>query len=87
MGNFPALITTATTRTIEGDVWEITQDTLDRLDAYEGYPHLYTRETVVTEAGHSVIVYVFNRFVESWNYPGGWTPRIQYHNQVVKEIL
>lgn len=44
--------------TVEGDVFEITNESLpSSLDSYEGYPHLYDRTLVETENGDRVWVY------------------------------
>ena len=56
---YPGFVTEGNTR-IRGDVFEITEKHLKDLDCYEGYPHLYSRELVLTEEGRTVLVYTYN---------------------------
>ena len=68
LGRFPALVTFNTDLTVEGDVLEVDENTLAALDRYEGVDHgLYRRATTTTEAGHEVIVYMYDRIVRSWS--------------------
>jgi gamma-glutamylcyclotransferase (GGCT)/AIG2-like uncharacterized protein YtfP len=46
--------------TVKGDVFEVTPDQLERLDDYECYPTLYSREKITTGNGHEVFVYTYN---------------------------
>lgn len=54
---------------VPGLLWKLTPECVESLDHYEGYPRLYTRESVVvvdkSNTGHRVMVYVMNeRFRE-----------------------
>lgn len=44
--------------TVYGEVYEVDDNELARLDQLEGTPHLYVREKIVTELGQEVFVYV-----------------------------
>jgi len=61
---FPYLINDKNTGNyIKGEVFEITNTTLKKLDILEGYPALYTRETIEVEIQDDtieVIVYFLN---------------------------
>lgn len=64
LGWFPGIVPGA--GSVVGDVFEIDPNTqLGPLDAYEGYPSLYTRQVVDVDDGvdtiyHGVSVYVYN---------------------------
>ena len=63
---------------ITGDVFEITHESLGAsLDNYEGFPHLYTRRQIETDAGDTVWVYVYNHNVSSDSLivSGDWKQR------------
>ncbi len=48
--------------TVTLGLWHITQDCLEALDYYEGFPSLYRRESVaIHESGVPVMVYIMNR--------------------------
>lgn len=57
--NVHASIVPDPTGAVHGALWSITQDCLDSLDYYEGYPHHYRRETVV-DGSLEYLVYVMN---------------------------
>lgn len=44
---------------IEGEVWEVSHETLAQLDHVEGHPTLFRRRKVRTENGHLVEIYLF----------------------------
>lgn len=50
LGAFPAIMHSGDT-SITGEVYEIDDSTLTRLDTLEGYPHLYSREVIATPYG------------------------------------
>ena len=69
MGSYPALVSLETSHQVEGDVIEVTEEALQRLDKYEGVDRdMSHRATTTTEGGHEVIVYMFNRIVSNWRY-------------------
>lgn len=55
---------------VHGLLWKITPRDEQRLDVYEGYPHLYAKQTVTVKAvsGEKVAVmaYVMTRETECW---------------------
>jgi len=54
---------------VHGALWEIDQDTLDRLDMTEGYPELYDRQTVsvlVEDEEVAAQVYVMTPNTKEW---------------------
>ena len=61
MGWYPAVVNAGqpSAGTVIGDVFDVNEETLDRLDNYEGYPVLYERATVKTLDGAVVQTYVF----------------------------
>lgn len=63
---------------IHGDLFKVQNDALCvLLDAYEGYPHLYNRQEVLTEGGRKAWVYTYNGEVsaEALIPSGDWTKR------------
>lgn len=80
LGGFPAIEPGA--GTVVGEVYEINEETLDRLDGLEGYTeggnhNLYERETITTDDGITAFVYVMPGCKEE--YPpldsGDWNNR------------
>ncbi len=76
MGHFPACVQDNNSeKTILGEVWQATDETLKRLDRLEGYPNFYDRVEVDTFAGKAWI-YINNKAAE---YPeissGDWKNR------------
>ncbi len=57
--------------TIKGEVYEVSYDLIQRLDAFEGHPYHYTRQTLIVHSGNKfqpVIAYtymVINDFLKS----------------------
>lgn len=49
---------------IKGEVYEVTQETLDMMDALEGEGYLYIRETIMTRYGETY-VYVYNKSIDN----------------------
>jgi len=56
LGAFPAV--TAGEKYISGEVWEVDDDTLEHLDAIEGYPNFYNRKQVDTTQGRAWMYYI-----------------------------
>jgi len=73
LGGFPGIKLDDTEGEVVGDVYEIVEPTLPpRLDRYEGYPELYTREVVKTFEGREAWVYVYNGRVDRmYRIPSG----------------
>jgi gamma-glutamylcyclotransferase (GGCT)/AIG2-like uncharacterized protein YtfP len=56
-GNYPGLV--RGDKAIEGEVWEVSEPTLARLDRFEGvYRGVYVREQIMLEDGTRVQVYL-----------------------------
>lgn len=82
LGPYPALLAAAhgATCRIEGELFYVDADALEALDAFEGCPELYARETIVVEAERGPVeafVYVLvgrapadARVVEDGRYAG-----------------
>jgi gamma-glutamylcyclotransferase (GGCT)/AIG2-like uncharacterized protein YtfP len=51
------------TGTVTGDLYDIPNDMVPALDAYEGAPHLYTRE-IVNVAGVDAYTYVYHQPID-----------------------
>lgn len=60
LGAFPGLIKKDQLSTIIGEVYEVDEETFERLDNLEGYPSFYDREQRRTKNGHLVWVYFLN---------------------------
>lgn len=57
---------------VTGDVFSVTPEQLERLDAYEGCPSLYRRRRIETLSGLTVFVYEYNGPVHVNDFvPGG----------------
>jgi gamma-glutamylcyclotransferase (GGCT)/AIG2-like uncharacterized protein YtfP len=59
-------------------LWEITGDCLMRLDAYEGYPNMYGRETVDIRMGDKEV----DAIIYYMNYGGYEAPSESYFNAI-----
>lgn len=53
---------------IHGELWQVDNDTLRRLDALEGEGYMYNRIHVYSECGHSCFVYVGNKNCWDFNH-------------------
>jgi gamma-glutamylcyclotransferase (GGCT)/AIG2-like uncharacterized protein YtfP len=84
LGQFPALVSLDDKFSVEVDVYEVDRMTLEYLDNYEGVPAgLYKRVTTTTASGDEVIVYLFNKILDSWRYKDGQSqPQISYKGNV-----
>jgi gamma-glutamylaminecyclotransferase len=63
LGPYPALLPRSdrdATR-VHGELYELPDTALAELDAFEGTPDLYTRETIALEGGAIAFTYVFAR--------------------------
>ena len=61
LGYFPGLLDKGST-SVYGEVYEITDETFEKLDQLEGYPTLYTRKLINTAAGNDIWVYIYNKY-------------------------
>ena len=78
LGSYPALVTLDTELIVEGDVYEVNDETMELLDKYEGVDQrMYHRSSTTTLGGHDVTVYMFSRIVSSWCYYKGY-PHVTY---------
>lgn len=77
LGVFPIVFhSEENTDIIRGEVWEVEDSTLNRLDILEGHPTFYKRELVDTAYGKAWI-YIFQEFhfshglekISEWNSP------------------
>ena len=57
LGGYPAIVTGGVTA-IRGEVCEIDDHALGRLDALEGHPHYYQRQHIRLQDGRSVFAYI-----------------------------
>jgi len=62
---------------IEGEVWEVDDDTMDDLDAIEGYPDFYDRQLTHTTEGKAWMYYLAGDTYKSYKGERG--------NQVVED--
>ena len=46
---------------VQGELYEVTEDCMERLDLYEGAPDLFRREEIELEDGSKVISYLYMR--------------------------
>ena len=64
MGAFPAIIKEGS-RKIKGEVYDIDQKTLKRVDFLEGHPYFYKRQQIELENGEEVVAYLLNDELEN----------------------
>jgi gamma-glutamylaminecyclotransferase len=57
VGEYPALVA-AGEETVEGELYEVLPEQLERLDAFEGCPEMYQREAIRLEDGSRAQAYV-----------------------------
>lgn len=62
---------------IEGEVWEVDEDTMEDLDAIEGYPDFYNRQLTHTTEGKAWMYYLVGDTYK--NYKG------ERGNQVIED--
>lgn len=71
-GSFPMVVKSRNPKdTVYGEIWEIHENTLRRLDSYEGHPHLFVRDYLPSDqiefsSDLGVWMYYYNRLP-----PGG----------------
>jgi gamma-glutamylcyclotransferase (GGCT)/AIG2-like uncharacterized protein YtfP len=69
LGNFPAVMrTNEDLRQIRGEVYDVTKETMSRLDMLEGYPSFYNREQRNTKSGILCWVYFLDGTKKSQYY-------------------
>ena len=61
-GEYPGLVRLAGLKTVQGELYAVSQETLARLDQHEGVPTLYTREKIDLEG--------VDRLVDTYFYRG-----------------
>jgi gamma-glutamylcyclotransferase (GGCT)/AIG2-like uncharacterized protein YtfP len=62
--------------TVYGEIWEIHEDALRRLDSYEGHPHLFVRgwlssDQIEFSSDHGVMMYYYNRPTSGFHVESG----------------
>tara|TARA_B100000900_G_C20574350_1_gene714693 strand:- start:314 stop:706 length:393 start_codon:yes stop_codon:yes gene_type:complete len=57
LGAFPGVIKGGTYK-IQGEVWEVSDEVMEQLDAIEGYPDFYDREATMTTQGKAFMYYL-----------------------------
>lgn len=57
LGAFPGVVKGGTYK-IQGEVWEVDDETMQDLDAIEGYPDFYNREVTMTTQGKAWMYYL-----------------------------
>ena len=57
LGSFPGVVKGGTYK-IQGEVWEVDDETMQDLDAIEGYPDFYNREVTMTTQGKAWMYYL-----------------------------
>lgn len=57
LGAFPGVVKGGTYK-IEGEVWEVSDEVMEQLDAIEGYPDFYDREPTMTTQGKAFMYYL-----------------------------
>lgn len=59
LGGFPGVLRTGPA-SIRGEIYEVDDDALARLDRLEGHPHFYTREEIDIPGTERVWIYFYN---------------------------
>lgn len=60
-GSYPIAVVNPLGAPIEGEVYEINDQTLAFIDELEGHPDFYRRRQIVLDTGHMAWVYIWNR--------------------------
>ena len=86
-GHFPAVMRGGTTA-IHGEVYEVDDETLARLDQLEGHPHFYRREQIII-AGIKLTTYLLpdDYFTRQGRRGGIWEPNVPSGNWNAAEVL
>ena len=61
LGNFPGL--KQESGTVYGEIYEVDDNTLEKLDRLEGHPNFYTRQNIITQKGIDCQTYFYNHAV------------------------
>jgi len=61
LGAFPGVFLKGD-KFIEGEVWEVTDQVLENLDAIEGYPDFYKKQMIQTDLGKAIMYYLDGQF-------------------------
>jgi len=85
VGQFPAVVLKGTYK-IQGEVWEVNNDTMDELDRIEGYPDFYKRVITNTTQGKAWMYYLER---DSWVglHLDADSPQIDIINDEVKSWI
>ena len=76
-GRYPGLVDDPENGiSIQGEVWEVSDDVLNKMDEYEGVPTLYSRRQVLLQNWHSPVqAYFYKQDITGLNDCGGrWPP-------------
>ena len=65
-GLFPCMVPNEDGKSIPGEVYEIDDECLARLDRIEGHPHLYKREPIELNEFDGCISYFFQHLVDQF---------------------
>jgi len=70
------------TETVQGVLFEVDQEAIKALDAFEGYPAVFDRIEVLVkdDEGREMKAWVY---IESADQFGGTNPRMEYFNRVI----
>lgn len=60
LGSFPGVV--SGTKFIQGEVWEVDEDTFHMLDQIEGFPNFYDRKVVHTTEGKAWMYFLTDTF-------------------------
>jgi gamma-glutamylcyclotransferase (GGCT)/AIG2-like uncharacterized protein YtfP len=74
-GRYPCLIESKNGVVIEGELYEVDDKTLARLDRLEGVPWLYKQAEIQLEDGSSAIGYIYQQEVDDFIDCGRVWPR------------
>ena len=59
LGGFPAMVKGGT-HAVVGEIYEVSPETLERLDILESHPQFYERQEIVLQGGMIVQAYILN---------------------------
>jgi gamma-glutamylcyclotransferase (GGCT)/AIG2-like uncharacterized protein YtfP len=70
-GFYPCMIESENGRAIKGEIWEVTEETMNRLDQLEGVPTLYQRRTIkIPNFPNEVIGYIYQKEINRYKECG-----------------
>jgi len=58
VGWFPGMVSDSEGQGVLGELYEVNEDVLSRLDRYENTPHLFARESVELDDGSQAVAYL-----------------------------